>query len=84
MQLEFFNITKLNLEKKFLYKCYCGHYEADHKAEHSMASWGDHWCRQCSDENRYGTIGTFNSMFHTFTLDNLSYIEDLANDRGLI
>jgi len=40
-----------------------------------MPSLGEHWCEHC--------VGTVNS-FHTFKLDNLSYIEEVAKERKLV
>jgi hypothetical protein len=59
--------------------CICGHPEKEHYAEGEGfvigIEYGTHWCSGC-----IGKPGAF----HTFTLDNLSLIEQVAAERNLI
>jgi hypothetical protein len=67
------------LEKKLLYKCLiCGHVEKAH-LDSAYPEYGQQWCRDCP-------IADYKSFknWHAFKLDNLSYIEDLAAEKGLI
>lgn len=61
--------------------CICNHLKSDHlkdgeKYIHTIPSLGDHWCVECSTEGFRG--------FHTFKLDNLKYVEKLAEERNLL
>lgn len=61
--------------------CVCGHEKASHYPG---------ICRLCMDRvNELGQLGEVNvnslvKLFHTFKLDNLKLIEDLAKERNLI
>jgi hypothetical protein len=53
-------------------KCMCGHYVNQH-----IRGVTDSWCCMC--ETGYGT-----NLYHEVKVDNLTYIEDLAKQKGLI
>ena len=57
-----------------LYKCLCGHTFITHLTENDgiilLPKHGEHWCLDCSN----ALIGGL-SDFHTFKLDNLTYLE---------
>lgn len=60
-------------------KCICGHKKFFHQNENNskvitIKEYGDHWCEQCA------YIGDGFSSFHTFKLDNLSYLETKYNE----
>lgn len=61
--------------------CVCGHTLEKHWLNVDSTVKEKHWCATCSSLNRFGLPIT---MFHTFELDNLSYIEEEAERRGLI
>lgn len=60
--------------------CVCGHLKNKHRTEAAgfsiLPSLGNHWCDGCFVSGK--------ESFHTFKLDNLQYIEDLARERKLI
>ena len=63
----------------------CKHTQKNHfvDGENSVttiAEYGEHWCSGCTNAR---TVPARNS-FHTFKLDNLAYIEELAKERGLV
>jgi hypothetical protein len=63
--------------------CTCGHYKHFHHRPQGMIVGpfvGKDWCEGCSDARPY----TPGIMFHNYTPDNLSYIEGLAKEKGLL
>jgi hypothetical protein len=63
-----------------LRNCICGHSETEHHLNFDSIVPEKHWCSGCSKINKF----TIPNMFHTFQLDNLSYVEYEAARRGLI
>ena len=65
---------------------FCKHPEKSHLSKGGkrqiiiFAEMGKHWCEGCGRDKLVGVP----KAFHTFELDNLSYIEDLAKKRKLI
>lgn len=57
----------------------CGHGKEYHIWEYSM------WCTECAKPMYYPDGNMPNvKVHHSFKLDNLSYIEDLAKEKNLI
>ncbi len=68
------NIIKLNLGREYLDKCICGHLRKRHVLPLLPFT---PYCRGCFFREKA-------NIKHEFKLDNLSYIEELAKERGLI
>ena len=62
----------------------CGHPQTHHLSDGykgivTIKKYGEHWCKRCCNDGNFSR-----DSFHTFKLDNLSYIEEFAKERGLV